>query len=36
MLKTHIERNAKTPEKRWELFGRLLSNEMNPADLVGK
>jgi hypothetical protein len=36
LVKTHIERNAKTPEKRWELFGQLLSNEMNPADLVGK
>jgi hypothetical protein len=36
LVKAHIERNAKTPEKRWELFGQLLSNEMNPADLVGK
>ncbi|MFA6085501.1 MAG: hypothetical protein WC743_14150 [Mucilaginibacter sp.] len=39
LVKSYIERNggtAKAPEKRWELFGHLLSNEMNPADLEKK
>jgi hypothetical protein len=39
LVKNYIERNggtAKTPEKRWELFGHLLSNPVNPADLVKK
>lgn len=39
LVKDYIERNggtAKAPEKRWELFGHLLSNPVNPADLVKK
>lgn len=39
LVKNYIERNggtAKNPAKRWELFGQLLSHEVNPADLVKK
>jgi hypothetical protein len=39
LVKNHIERNGgtvKDPAKRWELFGQLLSNPVNPADLVRK
>ncbi|MDB5128492.1 hypothetical protein [Mucilaginibacter sp.] len=39
LVKNYIERNggtAKAPEKRWELLGHLLSNPVNPADLVKK
>ncbi|MCC8410523.1 hypothetical protein LJ707_16390 [Mucilaginibacter sp. UR6-1] len=39
LVKGHIERNggtAKNPAKRWELFGQLLSHEVNPADLAKK
>jgi hypothetical protein len=39
LVKGHVERNdgtAKTPEKRWEVFGQLLSEEVNPADLQKK
>jgi hypothetical protein len=39
LVKDYIERNggtAKAPEKRWELFDHLLSNPVNPADLVKK
>ena len=39
LIKNYIERNggsAKTPDKRWGLFGNLLSNEMQPAQLAGK
>jgi hypothetical protein len=39
LVKNHIERNGgtvKDPAKRWELFGDLLSNPVNPEDLVKK
>lgn len=39
LVKDYIERNGgttKDPAKRWELFGHLLSNPVNPADLVKK
>jgi hypothetical protein len=39
LVKNYIERNggnAKVPEKRWELFGKLLSNEVAPASLINK
>jgi hypothetical protein len=39
LVKSYIERNggtAKDTAKRWELFGHLLSNPVNPADLVKK
>lgn len=39
LVKDHIERNGgttKDPAKRWELFGHLLSNPVNPAELVKK
>ena len=39
LVKDYIERNggtAKDPAKRWELFGHLLSNPVNPANLVKK
>jgi hypothetical protein len=39
LVKNHIERNggnAKDPQKRWQLFSDLLSNVVNPADLVKK
>ncbi|MDN3546997.1 hypothetical protein [Mucilaginibacter aquaedulcis] len=39
LVKNYVERNggtAKTPEKRWELFGKLLSNEVTPASLINK
>jgi hypothetical protein len=39
LVKGYIERNggnAKAPEKRWELFGKLLSEEVNPAELSKK
>jgi hypothetical protein len=39
LVKNYIEKNggtAKAPEKRWELFGKLLSNEVAPASLVSK
>ncbi|MEN0055492.1 MAG: hypothetical protein AAGC65_17580 [Mucilaginibacter sp.] len=39
LVKNYIERNggtAKAPEKRWELFGKLLSNEVPPASLINK
>ncbi|MDN5285857.1 MAG: hypothetical protein JWR38_2131 [Mucilaginibacter sp.] len=39
LVKNYIERNGgttKAPEKRWELFGKLLSNEVAPASLINK
>jgi len=39
LVKNYIERNggtAKDPQKRWELFGQLLSHEVAPASLVKK
>jgi hypothetical protein len=39
LVKSYIERNGgtvKAPEKRWELFGKLLSNEVAPASLINK
>jgi hypothetical protein len=39
LVKNYIERNggtAKVPEKRWELFGKLLSNEVTPTSLINK
>lgn len=39
LVKGYVERNggtAKDPAKRWEIFGHLLSNEINPADLEKK
>jgi hypothetical protein len=38
LVKDYIARNggATDPAKRWELFGQLLSNPINPADLVKK
>jgi hypothetical protein len=39
IVKNYIERNggtAKAPEKRWELFGKLLSNPVTPADMLKK
>jgi hypothetical protein len=39
LVKSYIEKNggtAKAPEKRWELFGKLLSSEVTPASLVNK
>jgi hypothetical protein len=37
LVKNYVEQQggtAKNPEKRWEVFGRLLSNEVSPASLV--
>jgi len=37
LVKNYIEQQggaAKNPQKRWEIFGRLLSNEVAPASLV--
>jgi hypothetical protein len=39
LVKGYVERNggmAKAPQKRWELFGKLLSEEVNPAELSKK
>ncbi|GGH03935.1 hypothetical protein GCM10007352_06850 [Mucilaginibacter phyllosphaerae] len=39
LIKGYMEHNggtAKDPAKRWELFGQLLSNPVDPADLVKK
>ncbi len=39
LVKNYVERNGGTaanPAKRWEVFGKLLSNEVSPADLGGK
>ena len=39
LVKNYIEQNggtAKAPDKRWELFGKLLSNPVTPADLLKK
>jgi hypothetical protein len=39
LVKNYIEKNggtAKDPKKRWDLFGKLLSDEVTPADLMKK
>jgi hypothetical protein len=39
LVKNYIERNggtAKNPAKQWELFGKLLSNEVGPDQLLQK
>ncbi|RZK01482.1 MAG: hypothetical protein EOO43_24500 [Flavobacterium sp.] len=39
LIRDYIDRNLgsdRSPQKHWELFGRLLSNEIRPADLLKK